>query len=594
MRHLMHGGAPPPPRRFGHTMVFYDRHLYVFGGAADNTLPNELYVFDLDSQTWHVAEPKSDGQVPSGRCFHSAAVVKDALYVFGGTVDFSQNAKSADLYRFQFSAFPKCTLEEDFGAFLARGELCDLVIVVGPERKCFETHAAIVAARSPYLRELITRARQDQRSSYRQMIEDTHGSCEDPSANPFSRPARVEIELPQTQAEAFQTALYFMYADRMPEAEYQPEMTFDSLHSIIAVYELSLQLGLQRLERLCERCILASVDRRNILAVLRVVSSLGLAALKSFCLSYVVQEAHFRDVINSPEFETLDQQLIVEIVRRQQEPNKREHPLTAVDSPAGSLATDMAKLLADSTDAGIDFCDVALNLNGVTKMAHRAILAARSQYFAAMFRSGMKEAETSTVNIMIGDVLPTTQAFASLLRYIYHGSVDMSAEDSMYLFSSPHFYGFTNDRLQVFCRHNLEENVSGDNVLQILEAADRIHAIDMKQHAITVIVREFPKVARRPKMRELKKSLLIDILEALSSRMEECTCDAGFPEEELKRRAASPPSLAHPAAHHVVAHPTVGHSRLVGTSTPPPNSIGSSSSSSSQQALSGGQGSVRR
>ena len=31
-------------------MVAYDRHLYVFGGAADNILPNEIHCFDLDDE----------------------------------------------------------------------------------------------------------------------------------------------------------------------------------------------------------------------------------------------------------------------------------------------------------------------------------------------------------------------------------------------------------------------------------------------------------------------------------------------------------------------------------------------------------------
>ena len=38
-------------------------------------------------------------QVPSGRLFHAAAVVKDAMYVFGGTVD--HNVRRTDIYQFQ-------------------------------------------------------------------------------------------------------------------------------------------------------------------------------------------------------------------------------------------------------------------------------------------------------------------------------------------------------------------------------------------------------------------------------------------------------------------------------------------------------------
>jgi hypothetical protein len=44
-------------------MVSYDSHLYVFGGAADNTLPNDLYCYDIDLKLWSVAQPAQDSQV---------------------------------------------------------------------------------------------------------------------------------------------------------------------------------------------------------------------------------------------------------------------------------------------------------------------------------------------------------------------------------------------------------------------------------------------------------------------------------------------------------------------------------------------------
>ena len=41
--HILRGAPPPPEKRYGHTMVSFDRHLYVFGGATGQTLPNELH-----------------------------------------------------------------------------------------------------------------------------------------------------------------------------------------------------------------------------------------------------------------------------------------------------------------------------------------------------------------------------------------------------------------------------------------------------------------------------------------------------------------------------------------------------------------------
>lgn len=90
---------PPPARRYGHTMVQHDRFLYVFGGSAESTLPNELHFYDLDSQVWSVIIPEMESQIPTGRVFHASAVIGDAMYIFGGTVD--NNVRSGDMYRFQ-------------------------------------------------------------------------------------------------------------------------------------------------------------------------------------------------------------------------------------------------------------------------------------------------------------------------------------------------------------------------------------------------------------------------------------------------------------------------------------------------------------
>ena len=71
------------------------------------------------------------------------------------------------------------------------------------------------------------------------------------------------------------------------------------------------------------------------------------------------------------------------------------------------------------------------------------------------------------LQIAIGEMVPSAQAFDSLLRYIYYGEVSMPPEDSLYLFSAPYYYGFTNNRLQAYCKHNLEMNVSFENVIQV-------------------------------------------------------------------------------------------------------------------------------
>lgn len=161
--------------------------------------------------------------------------------------------------------------------------------------------------------------------------------------------------------------------------------------------------------------------------------------------------------------------------------------------------------------------------------AHRAVLAARSDYFRAMFTSGMKESRSDAVPIRIGDLVPPREAFQSFLSYMYYGSVDMPPEHSLYLFAATHFYALSNNRLQAICKTNLEQNVSAQNVFSILEAADSIHAGEMKRRALEIIVGNYVKVARLPQMKRLKPHLMYDILQAIAHSMQSTGVHLGNP-----------------------------------------------------------------
>lgn len=59
-------------------------------------------VFGLDFGTTSTKQPVHlASELPSGRLFHAAAVISDAMYIFGGTVD--NNIRSGEMYRFQVS-----------------------------------------------------------------------------------------------------------------------------------------------------------------------------------------------------------------------------------------------------------------------------------------------------------------------------------------------------------------------------------------------------------------------------------------------------------------------------------------------------------
>uniref|UniRef100_A0A8C5SPP2 Leucine zipper like post translational regulator 1 n=1 Tax=Laticauda laticaudata TaxID=8630 RepID=A0A8C5SPP2_LATLA len=521
--HLLRGSPPPPQRRYGHTMVAFDRHLYVFGGAADNTLPNELHCYDVDSQTWEVIQPSPDSEgfplqgIPTLSLFHAAAVICDAMYIFGGTVD--NNIRSGEMYRFQFSCYPKCTLHDDYGRLWENRQFSDLEFVLGEKEERVRGHAAIVTARCKWLRKKITQAKE----RLKQVSEEGQEVPQKEMAGNNVKMGRLqpllEVTIREAEAQPFEVLMQFLYTDKI---KYPRKGHVQDVLLIMDVYKLALNFKLSRLEQLCVQYIEASVDLQNVLVVCENANKLQLDQLKvgllEHCLNFVVKESHFNQVIMMKEFEHLSSSLIVEIVRRKQQPPLRTHSDQPLDIGT-SLIQDMKAYLEG---AGLEFCDIILLLDGHPRPAHKAILAARSSYFEAMFRSFMPE--DGQVNISIGEMVPSKQAFESMLRYIYYGEVNMPPEDSLYLFAAPYYYGFYNNRLQAYCKQNLEMNVTVENVLQILEAADRTQALDMKRHCLYIIVHQFTKVSKLPNLRSLSQPLLLDIIESLANHISDKQC----------------------------------------------------------------------
>ncbi|XP_020285285.1 leucine-zipper-like transcriptional regulator 1 isoform X2 [Pseudomyrmex gracilis] len=511
--HILRYAPPPPARRYGHTMVSFERYLYVFGGAAESSLSNDLHYYDLDTQTWHGIVPSSDSQIPPCRLFHAATVIGDAMFMFGGTID--NNVRSAEMFRFQFASYPKCTLHKDFGRLLSNRLFCDLEFIVGPEETRIPAHAAMIAARSEFLRTRIRQAR-EKRDLY---LEEVYGTVDVPVKDlPL-----LEVTLKDPAPEPFELVLRYIYTDRIDPTETLIDNTENSQSNRIVrlmmdVYRIAVGFNMKRLELLCVNYLEATITHTNVLEALRNAVELKLYFLKEFCLSFAVRDGNYNLIVMSQEFETLNQPLMVEIIRRRQMPQAK--PLTRYENDSvirTGLEQDMQAFLKGAI--GQEFCDITLMLDGTPISAHKAVLAARCSYFEGMFRSFMPE--DNKVNIQIGDMVPSSESFHSLLRYIYYADTSMPPEDSLYLFTAPIFYGFTNNRLQAFCKQNIEMNVTFQNVIEILEAADKIQATDMKKYALNLIVHHFTKVVRLPRLQQLSRKLLLDILKALGDERSE-------------------------------------------------------------------------
>lgn len=92
--------VPYPYQRYGHTVCAYNGRAYLWGGRNDEFgASNTLHEFDPATQKWRIV-PVS-GKVPPSRDGHSATVVGHKMYLFGGFEEDVQRF-SQDTYVFDF------------------------------------------------------------------------------------------------------------------------------------------------------------------------------------------------------------------------------------------------------------------------------------------------------------------------------------------------------------------------------------------------------------------------------------------------------------------------------------------------------------
>ena len=71
-----------PPGQYGHSANVVGQKLYVFGGEDAQAKVNDVRVLDLHSLRW--SRPLSVGESPAARWGHAATLINQQLYVFGG------------------------------------------------------------------------------------------------------------------------------------------------------------------------------------------------------------------------------------------------------------------------------------------------------------------------------------------------------------------------------------------------------------------------------------------------------------------------------------------------------------------------------
>ncbi|CAI2362019.1 unnamed protein product [Moneuplotes crassus] len=71
-----------PPKRHFHSANIIGNKMYIFGGGDGKRWNKSLYILDLETSEWY--KPRTNGLSPSGRLQHTSFVYQEKLYIFGG------------------------------------------------------------------------------------------------------------------------------------------------------------------------------------------------------------------------------------------------------------------------------------------------------------------------------------------------------------------------------------------------------------------------------------------------------------------------------------------------------------------------------
>ena len=132
--------------------------------------------------------------------------------------------------------------------------------------------------------------------------------------------------------------------------------------------------------------------------------------------------------------------------------------------------------------------------------AHKAILAARSTFFAKMFSVDMKESATNVVSLV--DIEP--DVLKELLTYIYSGecpNIKTHAESLLYQAEK-----YDLSRLKALCEERLSYDIQVDSAVRILLLADTCNAKQLKWNSLLFIHEYCVNVRNTEEWGEVKKS----------------------------------------------------------------------------------------
>ncbi|KAG0442862.1 hypothetical protein HPB47_015542 [Ixodes persulcatus] len=163
--------------------------------------------------------------------------------------------------------------------------------------------------------------------------------------------------------------------------------------------------------------------------------------------------------------------------------------------------------LSELRDKG-KFCDVELLLEGKTFGGHRAVLAASSPYFEALFSSGLEDSQQKSVEIH--GIAPSI--FEQLIVFIYKGEIQINQENCQDVLSASNMLGLS-EVVQACCDF-LQKELHPSNCVGRSPAATKRRRVAITagdKRDICKWRREHPRASPSSLLAWIRNSLGIDV-----------------------------------------------------------------------------------
>ncbi len=198
--------------------------------------------------------------------------------------------------------------------------------------------------------------------------------------------------------------------------------------------------------------------------------------------------------------------------------------------PESDFSLKMCELVSENSFHEISFPDIFFRVEGEKIPAHRAILVARSPYFARLFLGDFRESSSAEVDIPAEHV--TAKIFRDVLRFLYTGDWEsiISPENCVEILGAAD--SFLMEDLKQRVEFYIENSMEVENVVELLEISDRFSAHRLRRASLEFIcgsrdqwyaVREsrgFAELLGEGKRNSMEK--LLKEIEGMATKMELC------------------------------------------------------------------------